>query len=88
MPTTLAFPARALAVASICSALVAMHVAPLTAQQLTPVEQRMRTYLEQHRADEVALLAKSVNIKSQTLDLAGVRAVGDLFASELKALGF
>jgi glutamate carboxypeptidase len=88
MPTTLAFPARALAVASMCSALVALHVAPLTAQQLTPVEQRMRTYLEQHRADEVALLAKSVNIKSQTLDLAGVRAVGDLFASELKALGF
>ncbi|MDB4877675.1 MAG: peptidase [Gemmatimonadetes bacterium] len=59
-----------------------------SAQQLAPVEQRVRSYLQQHRADEVALLAKSVNIKSQTLDLAGVRAVGALYGKELEALGF
>jgi glutamate carboxypeptidase len=61
---------------------------PLRAQQLTPVEQRIRTYLQQHQADEIALLAKAVDIKSQTLDLPGVRAVGQLFADRLAAIGF
>jgi glutamate carboxypeptidase len=60
----------------------------LPAQQLTPVEQRIHSYLQQHQADEIALLAKSVDIKSQTLDLAGVRAVGQLFAERLAPLGF
>jgi glutamate carboxypeptidase len=69
-------------------ALCATCAAPLASQQLAPAEQRMRDYLTQHRADEVALLAKSVNIKSQTLDLAGVRAVGALFAKELEGIGF
>lgn len=85
MPSTIPSSFRALGVAA---ALVISHVAPLAAQQLTPVEQRIRAYLEQHRADEVALLAKAVNIKSQTLDLAGVRAVGALFSTELQSLGF
>src|SRR5689334_20761801 len=62
--------------------------ASLPAQQLTPVEQHIRGYLQQHRADAVALLAKSVDIKSQTLNVAGVRAVGQLFARRLNALGF
>jgi glutamate carboxypeptidase len=88
MPTPLSFPARALALGTIGAALLVSHVTTVAAQTLMPVEQRMRTYLQQHKADEVALLAKSVNIKSQTLDLAGVRAVGDLYAAELKGLGF
>jgi len=62
--------------------------ASLPAQQLSPVEQRIRSYLQQHQAGEIALLAKSVDIKSQTLNLAGVRAVGQLFARRLSALGF
>src|SRR5881409_1963372 len=62
--------------------------ASLPAQQLSPAEQRIRSYLQQHQADEVALLAKSVDIKSQTLDLSGVHAVGQLFAERLTALGF
>jgi len=69
-------------------ALLPLSAAPLSAQTLTPAEQRIRTYLQQHQADEIALLAKSVDIKSQTLDLAGVRAVGQLFADHLTALGF
>jgi glutamate carboxypeptidase len=73
--------------AAIC-ALTLGATTTLPAQQLTPVEQRIRTYLQQHQADEIALLAKSVDIKSQTLDLAGVRAVGQLFAERLAALGF
>ena len=69
-------------------ALLPLSAAPLSAQTLTPAEQRIRTYLQQHQADEIALLAKSVDIKSQTLDVAGVRAVGQLFADHLTALGF
>jgi glutamate carboxypeptidase len=63
-------------------------VSPLPAQQLTPTEQRIRSYLQRHQADEIALLAKSVDIKSQTLDLPGVRAVGQLFADRLASIGF
>lgn len=48
----------------------------------------MRDYIERHRADELALLRRSVNIRSQTLDVRGVRAVGALFGRELRALGF
>ena len=70
------------------AALIVGAAATLPAQQLTPVEQRIRSYLQQHQADEIALLAKSVDIKSQTLDLPGVRAVGQLFAERLTALGF
>ncbi len=65
-----------------------LGTAPLAAQQLTPVEQRIQQYLQQHRADEVGLLANAVNIKSQTLNLAGVRAEGKLFDTELASLGF
>ncbi|MFL5614976.1 MAG: M20/M25/M40 family metallo-hydrolase [Gemmatimonadaceae bacterium] len=68
--------------------LIAGATVALPAQQLTPVEQRIRMYLQQHQTEEIALLAKSVDIKSQTLDLPGVRAVGQLFADRLTALGF
>ncbi len=76
------------AVLPIIAAIAALGTNRLPAQQLSPVEQRMQTYIEAHRADAVALLAKAVNIKSQTLDTLGVRKVGDLFAQELKTLGF
>ena len=56
----------------ILAALTVGAAPPLSAQQLTPVEERIRDYLYKHQADQVALLAKSVNIKSQTLDLPGV----------------
>ena len=72
----------------ILAALTVGAAPPLSAQQLTPVEERIRDYLYKHQADQVALLAKSVNIKSQTLDLPGVRAVGKLFGDRLAALGF
>lgn len=73
---------------TLVAALTVSAAAPLPSQQLSPVEQRIRTYLQQHQADEIALLAKAVDIKSQTLDLPGVRAVGQLFADRLAAIGF
>ena len=39
-------------------------------------------------AEQTAFLEKVVNINSGTLNLAGVKAVGDEFANEFKALGF
>lgn len=48
----------------------------------------MRTYVEQHASEQVAFLEKVVNINSGTMNQAGVRAVGDAFAAELKDLGF
>ncbi|HZK78849.1 MAG TPA: M20/M25/M40 family metallo-hydrolase [Gemmatimonadaceae bacterium] len=59
-----------------------------SAQSVTPAEQKMRTYVKDHLAEETAFLAKVVDINSGTLNQAGVRAAGDAFASELKPLGF
>ncbi len=58
------------------------------AQALTAAEEKMRAYVQQHAAEEIAFLEKVVNINSGTMNLAGVRAVGDVFAKELDALGF
>jgi glutamate carboxypeptidase len=41
-----------------------------------------------HYDDAIALLGRAVDIPSGTHNLAGVRKVGDLFAGELRALGF
>jgi glutamate carboxypeptidase len=44
--------------------------------------------VDAHRAEAVALLERVVNMNSGTMNLAGVRAVGDVFRGELDALGF
>lgn len=74
-----------LIVALACTTLVAGRS---SAQQLNPAEQKMRTYVHDHIADETAFLAKVVDINSGTLNQAGVRAAGDAFAKELQPLGF
>jgi glutamate carboxypeptidase len=58
------------------------------AQTLTPAEQKMRDWVQAHGQEQIAYLETVVNINSGTLNLAGVRAVGDEFAKEFKALGF
>ncbi|MEO6332029.1 MAG: M20/M25/M40 family metallo-hydrolase [Gemmatimonadaceae bacterium] len=64
--------------------------APLAigAQTLAPVERRIATHVQANTDSAVALLERSVNINSGTMNLAGVEAVGMLFAGELRALGF
>jgi glutamate carboxypeptidase len=59
-----------------------------TAQPLTDREARTRGYIARHLDDAVALLERTVNIGSGTLNVGGVRAVGDVFRAELDALGF
>ena len=61
---------------------------PASGQTLSKTEQKMREWIQAHKQEEIAYLEKVVNINSGTLNLAGVRAVGDEFAKEFKALGF
>lgn len=68
--------------------LLAAASSSVSAQSLSSAERKMQTYVEQHTTEEIAFLAKLVNINSGTMNKAGVRAVGDEFAQELNALGF
>ncbi|HXG71676.1 MAG TPA: M20/M25/M40 family metallo-hydrolase [Gemmatimonadaceae bacterium] len=61
---------------------------PLLAQPLTPVEIQMRDAVRLHYNESIALLERAVNIPSGSLNRAGVKRVGDLFAAELRGLGF
>ena len=61
---------------------------PVGAQTLSSAERKMRDWVQAHKQEEVDYLAKVVNINSGTFNLPGVKAVGDEFAKEFKALGF
>jgi glutamate carboxypeptidase len=68
--------------------LFAIPLAPSAMQSLSAVEERMSVFADQSRKDAEALLERVVNINSGTMNLEGVRRVGDVFAAEFKALGF
>jgi glutamate carboxypeptidase len=70
--------------------LVALLVPHAAAMQpsLSAVEQRLASHAEGSRKEAEALLEKVVNINSGTMNFAGVRQVGEIFAAEFKALGF
>jgi glutamate carboxypeptidase len=72
-------------------ALVTGAAASAHAQAPAPLparEQRIRAAAERRRAEQVAYLERVVNIPSGTLNLAGVREVGRVFARSLDSLGF
>jgi glutamate carboxypeptidase len=70
-------------------ALVAVLVASSgTAGPLTQEERRIAAWVDAHAEEAVALLERTVNINSGTMNHEGVRAVGRLFEVELSALGF
>lgn len=77
---------RILCVAVIVSGLFVARL--LAASQLSPVDQRVVEFADASRADAEQLLERAVNINSGTMNLEGVKRVGDLFEAELKALGF
>lgn len=56
--------------------------------QLTPTEKKAINYINHHMDAAMQLLITSVNINSGTLNVAGVRKVGELYAAELHKLGF
>jgi glutamate carboxypeptidase len=59
-----------------------------TAQQLTPSEHKLTASVDGGTVAAIALLERAVNINSGTLNLKGVRAVGDVFDAEFRKLGF
>lgn len=61
---------------------------PAYAQQLSPTEERIVAEVKAGAAPALALLERSVNINSGTMNHAGVRAVGKVFRDELDQLGF
>ncbi len=63
-------------------------LALMVSQSLTEPERAITTYIDAHDADAQALLEQVVNINSGSMNLAGVRAVGDVFRAEFDALGF
>jgi glutamate carboxypeptidase len=63
--------------------------APIPARgQLSPVEERIVAWIDDHDEEAIDLVQRVVDINSGTMNHAGVRAVGDVFRAELDALGF
>jgi glutamate carboxypeptidase len=68
--------------------LAILAVVRLPAAELTPAEAQILTAIDQRREAAVDLLARSIDIPSATENHEGVRRVGELYAAELKAMGF
>ncbi len=69
-------------------ALGALAVPTPSAAQLSPAEQVIVDDIEAHHEADIALLERLVNQNSGTFNHAGVKAVADMLAPELEALGF
>ncbi len=63
-------------------------VAPAVASPLSPIELQVRDAVRSRYDDHVTLLQKAVDIPSGSLNRNGVLRVGELFAAELRAMGF
>jgi len=59
-----------------------------TAQGLTKEEQQVMAWIDAHMPQAIEMLKESVNINSGTLNIAGVKKVGALFAKEFEKAGF
>ena len=81
---------RPLAIAALAAATLAVTLAaPLAAQPtLTSTERRIRDAIAATREEQVTYLQRVVDIPSSTLNLAGVRRVGDVFRASFDSLGF
>lgn len=76
---------RKLALSLILTSLLATAA---QAQGLSPLEQRIAAEVKSWQPAAIDLLERSVRINSGTYNLAGVRAVGEVYRKELEALGF
>jgi len=77
-------------IATSLSSLLLLATTPsLSSAQLpSPIEGRILDYIDSTTEEAIALLEQVVNINSGTMNQEGVRAVGQVFRSELDALGF
>ena len=69
-------------------ALSALAVVRLPAAELTPVEKLILEAIDGRRDAAIDLLARSIDIPSATENHEGVKRVGQLYADELRAMGF
>lgn len=72
----------------ILRALAAAAIVASSMQMSSPVERRIVESIDANNDGALALLEKAVNINSGSQNLAGVKAVGDVFRAEFDALGF
>ena len=70
------------------SGIASVASAAIAAAELDPVEQSIVEWVDRHAEGAVDLLEETVNIGSGTMNHDGVRAVGEVMARELSALGF
>jgi glutamate carboxypeptidase len=68
--------------------LTLLALAPPALARLAPEERRMAAAVDRETDRNIALLERLVNRNSGTLNLAGVRAVGEMMRAELEPLGF
>lgn len=62
---------------------------PLIADaQLSSIEKKVVAYIDEHLPETIELLKKTTNINSGTLNVEGVKKVGDIFGKELEKAGF
>ena len=72
----------------ILTALLLLALPGAAMAQASPAEQTMMQTVEEEHDRHVALLERLVNQNSGTLNLPGVRAVGEMVRTELEPLGF
>lgn len=66
----------------------AKKVTAQTSNKLSPQEQRILTLVEKNSAESIAFLEDVVNINSGTLNVKGVKEVGNRFSSAFTDIGF
>jgi ribosomal protein L18 len=60
----------------------------VSAQNLSNTEKKIVTYINTHLPEAEKLLIETVNINSGTLNITGVKKVGEIFGRELEKAGF
>lgn len=68
--------------------LIFLCIFNINAQKLNKIEQKILKQVENNNDEAVLLLEKVVNINSGTLNLEGVKKVGDVFSEEFQKIGF
>jgi len=67
--------------------LVVIFIFPVSLNaQLSRVEKKIVTYVDQHNAEALELLEEVVNINSGSMNFDGVKKIGQIFINELDAL--
>ena len=71
-----------------CGLLLALSAAPCAGAAPSVDEQRLRAAIDADQPHAIALLERLVNQNSGSLNLPGVKAVGDMVRAELEPMGF